>query len=268
MHKFFIVAAACVAGSLTPVFGEVHPHGSPKQELKTFTDPTILRSRVWLETEWNEFNHGESEGKFTFGGVYAWGVSPNQDWALRLKVPIGWHEGGESFDSRDEQGLGDLEVTVGTAFRLNKSWRTGGGIELRGDTASDETLGDGAWRLKPFWSVACDVTHWLTLTLTAEYRDSITMQNGHEREQSCELQAPVTVLLSERWALHGQYKAECDFERDDRWTHAVEAGVSLHLIKVPMLLSASLEKPLDGGDKQFQANLAVTYFFGGKHPQK
>src|SRR6266536_3083397 len=81
-------------------------------------------------------------------------VSDRQDWAVRLKVPFVYNRSDEASGLADIGGLGDIEVATGTAFRLSNSWRTGGGIELHADTASNPALGDSVWRLHPSWSVA------------------------------------------------------------------------------------------------------------------
>jgi hypothetical protein len=262
LFRLLIGASACAAGLLAAARAEENLSTSATQDLKELTDPTILRTRVWLESEWNEFARGSDDGKLTLGAVYAWRISPQQDWAVRLKVPVAWHEAGDVLGDTDEVGSDDVELATGTAFRLNKAWRTGGGLELHADTASNDAVGDGVWRLKPFWSVACDATRWLTLTFTAEYHESLAAQTGIGPQRYCELLAPVAILLSDHWSLSAQYKAKCDFEDGDRWTQAVKAGVSMRLSSAPVAFSASMEKPLGGGEKKFQANFGVTYFFG------
>src|SRR2546430_13670136 len=37
------------------------------------------------------------------------------------------------------------------------------------------------------------------------------------------------------------------------------------LSNIPVVLSATLEKPLDGGNKKFQANFTMTYYFERYH---
>ena len=65
-------------------------------------------------------------------------------------------------------------------------------------------------------------------------------------------------------AQHGartNYKAKVDFENGDHWTHTVDVGVAKRLSNVPVVLSATLEKPLDGGHKEYQVNVTMTYYF-------
>jgi len=80
-------------------------------------------------------------------------------------------------------------VATGTAFRLSKTWGTGGGIELHADTASNPALGDSVWRLHSSWSVAHDVINWLTLIPTAEYSHSIVEERNVASQRFLELSA-------------------------------------------------------------------------------
>jgi len=45
-------------------------------------------------------------------------------------------------------------------------------------------------------------------------------------------------------------------------------GVAKRLSNIPVVLSATLEKPLDGGNKKFQANFTMTYYFERYHAPK
>jgi len=56
-------------------------------DLKELSDPTILTRRVWLETEWSKFDDGTNTVEQTLGGLWAWRLSFDQDWAIRLKLP-------------------------------------------------------------------------------------------------------------------------------------------------------------------------------------
>ena len=230
-------------------------------ELKQLTDPTILKSRVWIDNEWNQYKHGAGFGKVTLASLWGMRVSENQDIGLRLKVPFAWSESGDAVGSNDHAGLGDIEFAAGTAFRLNKQWRTGGGLELHADSATDPSLGDQVWRLKPFWAMAYDAKDWLTLGFSAEYNASISQRSGVDPQNYLELFWPVTFILPDLWSVTAQYKGKVDFEAHDNWTQSVKFVVAKQLSGVPLNISAAIEKELDGGNKQFQVNLITTWFF-------
>jgi hypothetical protein len=239
------------------------------QQLKALTEQrTILQSSVWLDTEWDQFKHGAEKATWTLAGLWAWRVSDWEDWAVRLKVPLVYDRSDESSGHADIGGVGDIEVATGTAFRLSDRWRTGGGIELHTDTASNPALGDSMWRLHSSWAVAHDVTNWLTLIPTAEYTHSIAEEHNAPPQRYLELSLPATFILPHDWSIGTRYKAKVDFENGDHWTHTVDVGVAKRLSNIPVVLSATLEKQLDGGNKKFQANFTMTYYFERYHASK
>jgi hypothetical protein len=230
-------------------------------QLKALRDQTIIQSRVLLDTEWDQFDGGAEKAKWTLGGLWGWRVRDQQDWALRFKVPFVYDWSDESSGHTDLGGIGDIEVATGTAFRLSNAWRTAGGIELHADTASDPALGDSMWRLKPGWGVAHDFTKWLTVTFNAEYNYSVAEEHNAPPQRYIELSLPASFILPHDWAIITDYKAKVNFENGDRWTHTVDIGVAKRLSDAPVVLSAALEKQLDGSNKKFQVNLTMTYYF-------
>ncbi len=237
-------------------------------QLKALNDQTIIQSSVWLDTEWDQFKHGAEAATWTLGGLWGSRVSDRQDGAVRLKLPIVYDRSDEASGHADIGGLGNIEVATGTAVRLSNSWRTGGGIELHADTASSSALGDSVWRLHSSWAIAHDITDWLTLTPTAEYSHSIAEEHNVAPQRYLELSLPSTFILPYDWSIATRYKAKIDFENGDRWIHTVGVGVAKRLPNVPVVLSVTLEKQFDGGNKKFQANLTMTYFFERYHVPK
>jgi len=139
---------------------------------------------------------------------------------------------------------------------------------LHADTASNPALGDSLWRLHSSWSIAHDVTNWLTLTPTVEYSHSIAEENNVAPQRYLELSLPTTFILPYDLSIGTRYKAKIDFENGDRWTHTVDVGVAKRLPSIPVVLSATLEKQFDGGNKRFQANFTMTYYFERYHLPK
>jgi hypothetical protein len=166
----------------------------------------------------------------------------------------------ESGDA-DIGGLGDIEVGTGTAFRLNNGWRTGGGIELHADTASNPALRESVWRLHSLWAVAHDVTKWLTLAPTVEYSQSVAEEHDVASQQYLELSLPSTLILPYDWSFGTKYKAKVDFENGDHWIHTVDVGIAKRISNIPLVLSATLEKSLSGSAKKFQISFTITYYF-------
>ncbi len=250
-----------VSGTLAAVEPSPETTATAAEQLKQLNDQTIIQSRILLDTEWDQFKHGAEKARWTLGGLWGWRVSDRQDWAVRLKVPFAYERSDKASGHADIGGLGDIEVAAGTAFRLGDRWRTGGGIELHTDTASNPALGDSVWRLHSGWSIARDVTDWFTLAPTAEYSHSITEEHNVAPQRYLELSLPAIFILPYDWSIDAKYKANINFENGERWTHTVNAGVAKRLSNVPVVLSATLEKQLDGGNKKLQANFTIVYFF-------
>ena len=137
-------------------------------DLKEQNDPTILNRRVWMETEWNKFTDGTSIVEETLGSLWSWRVSENEDWAVRLKLPVKFRVGSDDPNVPDIGGLGDIKVATGTAWRLSKTTRAGLGLDLEMPTGRHE-LSDNAWRIQEFGAFGWDITPWLTFSPSMEY---------------------------------------------------------------------------------------------------
>ena len=244
------------------------PAAAAADQLKAVNDPTIIQSSVWLDTEWDQYRHGAEEATWTLGGLWGWRVNDRQDWAVRLKVPFVYDRSDEVSGHADVGGLGDIEVATGTAFSLSNTWRTGGGIELHADTASNPALSANVWRLHPSWSVAHDFTNWLSLTFTAEYNHSIAEEHNALPQRYLELSLPASFIFPHDWSIATNYKAKVNFANGERWTHTIDVGVAKRLPNVPLVLSATFEKPLKGGNERFQVNFTMTYYFERHHAPK
>ncbi len=256
----FVTAAADLwAGEAT---GERVVSGEQiaSERLKSESDPTMLKRRVWLETEWNSYRDGSDNLEETLGGLWAWRLTDNADWAVRLKLPYEWHFAGDDPGDSDDNGFGDIKVATGGAYRFSETVRAGGGLELRMPTAEDG-LGDDVWKLQEFGTLAWDATRWLTLTPTFEYNHSVAEQSGASRQHYLELYAPATFILPHKWSVTARYEAKIDFEDDNYVTQSGKLYVSKAFQKVPISLTASIKKPFNNRNKDFQVNFVMTYSF-------
>ena len=230
-------------------------------ELRSREDPTILKRRAWFETEWNSFKDGSDNIEVTLGGLWSWSLSPRQNWAVRLKVPYEWHVAGRTPGDVDTSGLGDIKVAAGTAFRLASTWRAGGGLELRTPSGTEQTLSDNVWRLQEFGAVAWDATGFLTFSPSFEYNQSVAEDRDASPQHFLEMFFPTTVVLPAKWSATARYEAKVDFQNDGTWTHSGKVVVGKELQDLPLALVLALEKRFGGGDKTFQVNVAMTWFF-------
>ena len=122
--------------------------------------------------------------------------------------------------------------------------------------------------MKPGWGIAHDFTKWFSASFSADYNHSIAEEDGVRPHRFLELSLPATLILPQAWALTAQYKTAVDFENGDRWNHRVLAGIAKRLSKVPIVVSATFEKPVSSGAKRFGVSLTIVYYFQRYHSLK
>jgi hypothetical protein len=235
-----------------------------EEDLKSLEDPTILKRRVWLDTEWNSYRDGSDNLEETLAALWAWRLSAVQEWAVRLELPYEWHIAGNKPGDSNDNGFGDIEVATGTAFRLSNRWRAGGGLELRMPTAQDG-LGDDVWKLQEIATVAWDATSWLTFTPSVEYNQSISEQSGAQPQHYAEFFFPATWLIPDRWSFTARYEANVDFENDNEVVQSAKCTLAKQFEEPRLALSLAFKKPFNTGNKDFQVNFIITYFFNSKN---
>ncbi|HSI14849.1 MAG TPA: hypothetical protein VK961_22545 [Chthoniobacter sp.] len=232
----------------------------PDSDLKELNDPTILSRRLWLETEWNKFRDHTNVVEETLGAQWGWRVSDNQDWAVRLKLPMKFRFGGDDPTLTDIGGLGDIKIATGTAFRLSKTFRIGLGADLAMPTGREE-LSDNFWRIQEFGAIGWDITSWLTFSPSVEYNQSFAEEHGIGRAHFLEAFVPLTFILPHKWAISVGYENKTDFENDNYVTHRAKLQVSKELENIPLSFSLSAKRDFDSGEKQVQVNFVISYFF-------
>ena len=248
-----------------PVIGVTPTDPTVADELKQLNDTTLLRTHLSLDSEWNRYKDGVEAASWALNALWSWRVSDRQDWAIRLNLPVDYQTSRPGLDHGNIGGVGDVEVGVGTAFRLNDKWRTGGGIELHSDTASDPLFAEDVWRLKWGWGVAHDFTDWFSLTANAEYNRSIAEEDNVRPQSYLDMAVPATLILPQHWSVSAKYRTVLDFNNGDRWAHTVSAGIAKRLSKVPLVLSASVQKAVSSSSKRLQVDVTIVYYFQRYH---
>jgi hypothetical protein len=259
-RSFLLVTLLLIAALNLPAV-EPTIDSTSADQLKQLNDQTIIGNRVSLGSDWGEFKHGAEKATWTLAGLWGWRISDSEDWGVRFRLPFAYQRSDEASGHAEVGGVGDFEIGTGPAFRLTDTWRTAGGIELHGDTASDRALAESVWRLKAGWGVSHDITRWLTLSPDVNYNHSIAEEGGAQPQSYLELALPATLILPGRWSVNARYRAAIDFENGDRWSQTIGAGVAKRLSNIPVVLSASVERPLAGSGKQFQVSVGVVYYF-------
>src|SRR4029453_15036739 len=121
-------------------------------DLKEFNDPTILSRRVWLETEWNKFTDGTHFVEEIWGALWAWPVSENQDFGVRLKLPVKFRVGSDDPNVSDIGGLGGFKEAAAQPFLCGRQCASGAAWiwKCRQDVTSSATT-PGGFRSSVHW---------------------------------------------------------------------------------------------------------------------
>jgi len=254
-----LVATGLAAVNLQAADADPATTEVPAADLKELNDPTILSRRVWLETEWNKFENGTNIIEETFGAMWAWRVSENQDWAVRLKLPFKFRFG-DTPGVSDIEGLGDIKFAVGTAWRLSETFRIGLGVDLQTPTGRSE-LSDNNWRLQEFGAIGWDITSWLTFSPSFEYNQSLAEEGPTAPSHFLEAFFPFTFILPHKWAITLGYENKTDFENDNYVTHRGKIQVAKELENIPLSFALSAKRDFDSGEKEFQVNFVISYYF-------
>lgn len=228
-------------------------------DLKSQEDPTILPSRIWLEGEWNNDRNDSNSFELTLGGRKGWRISEDHDWAAQIELPFKRISVGQPGENAVENGLADIKVSVGTAVRLSKTWRVGGGLELRIPTGED-ALSANIWRLQEFVAVAWDATPWVTFTPKLRYFHTLARHHDATPQRYMELYVPATFLLPDRWSLTPRYEAKWDFE-NDQVTHSGRLSIGKQLEHPKVGLGLSLKVPFQRRSNEYLLLFAVTNYF-------
>ena len=83
-RALLLILGATAAAGLTPAMcsAESATVGANEQtimqELKALEDSTILKRRIWSDTEWNKYKDGSDDIVETLGGLWAWRVSESR----------------------------------------------------------------------------------------------------------------------------------------------------------------------------------------------
>jgi hypothetical protein len=249
------LTVATVSAAEEPVTSQV-----PAADLKELNDPTILTRRIFLETEWNKFRDGTHIVEETLGGLWAWRVSDYQDWAVRIKLPYKMRFDSDTPGVNNLGGLGDIKIATGTAFRVSKTFRIGLGVDLAMPTGRNN-LSDDFWRMQEFIAFGWDITPWLTFSPSLEYNQSFEEESGIAPAHFVETFVPFTFILPHKWAFSLGYENKVDIEDHNYVTNRGKIQISKELENVPLAFSLSAKRDFDAGEKEFQVNFVMTYFF-------
>lgn len=229
------------------------------EDIKAQEDPTILKSRAWAEAEFNDDRDDRNSLELTFGARKGWRISDDHDWGLQIELPYKRLSSDGPAGGSVSQGLADIKVTLGTAFRLSETWRIGGGVELRMPTGEDRLSGN-IWRLQEFVAVAWDAAPNLSFSPKARYFHTVAKDRGAASQNYLELFFPATVILPDRWSVTPRYEAKADF-KNDTVTHSGKLSVGKQLEHPQLGLGLAVKVPFNRTTNEYQLVFNVTKYF-------
>ena len=80
---------------------------------------------------------------------YAFGNATQREWTLQLDLPLVAHRAGDRGGAPDATGFGDIQMRIGHVFDSEGVFRWALGVETQLNTAAQNQLGDGVFRLSP-----------------------------------------------------------------------------------------------------------------------
>jgi hypothetical protein len=230
-----------------------------ESELFELNDPTILKRKVGLENRFTDLDDGAARYKAIMEGLYAFGLSNNIDFGLRLRVPIVHYFSSDEPGDSDVTGLGDIEFAFGPAFRLNKKLRTFFGLETQFNSATNENLGDDSIILRPLYTFAWSATSFMDVVFNFEYSNSVFEEPGQGPTNNLLIAIPITFSLPHLWSLTFEWRGRAVFVDPEEFRNSIRPGVSKAFKKVPITLFAKFEIPIN--DTQFETRFGFFYFF-------
>jgi len=72
---------------------------------------------------------------------------------------------------------------------------------------------------------------------------------------------PLTFILPHKWAASAGYENKVDFENDNYVTNRAKIAIAKELESIPLSFFLQAKRDFDSGEKEFQVNFVVTYYF-------
>lgn len=235
--------------------GQLLDHVPQRAWLENY-DPTLVTSRYYTEFIFESYDNDTEIYKIE--NTLRWGIPVGDGLAAGFQVmlPTKWRDapGGDDF------GLGNLEARTGLVGRLAPDLRWGLGVNGEFDTATADSLGGGAFVLRPIAALRYDLTDRVNLGTNIEY--SVTpFDEGSGDVSALELKFPVAFKIDECWSGFLSYNPRRDYlAESDR--HRLETGATrVFGTEKQYALSFVGEIPLTSEDFHFKLAAGFAWYF-------
>jgi hypothetical protein len=99
-------------------------------------------------------------------------------------------------------------------------------------------------------------------------QDDVRRRSNVQREpdigktsRNVSMGVPLTFILPHKWSVSVGYENKTDFENDNYVTNRAKIGIGKELESAPLSFYLQAKRDFDSGEKEFQVNFVVTYFF-------
>jgi hypothetical protein len=233
-----------------------------RAEVDPGLDPTVLHSRVKVQNEFIEQAFDGSQNTTKLLLSYAFGNAARRDWTVQLDLPLVAYRAGDLGGAPDATGLGDVEMRIGHVFDGEGHFRWGLGVETQFNTAAQDQLGDGVWRLSPVFVFAVQPGRAFKFQTTTQFDQSITREDGVSEQQDLKVKPSVTWHLPEKFYAYVESELKWDVQDDGRFGAKLKFEIGRGFgARGEWVLNARYEMPLteSSDDHTFTAGAAYVF---------
>lgn len=252
------------AARLAFLLSTVATLAAPNEEVRPDPglDPTVLHSRVKVQNEFIEQAFDGSKNTTKLLLSYAFGNVARRDWTVQLDLPFVAFRQGDHGGLPDATGFSDIEMRVGHVFDAEGLFRWGLGVETQFNTAAQDQLGDGVWRLSPVAVFAVEPCRAFKFQTTTQLDQSITRETGVREQQELKTKPSVTFRLPDKVYVYVESELKWDLQDDDKFSAKLKFEVGRGFgARGEWVLSARYEMPLTESSDDHTFTAGVAYVF-------
>jgi hypothetical protein len=225
-------------------------------------DPTVLLSRVKVQNEFIEQAFDGSKNTTKLLLSYAFGNLARRDWTVQLDLPLVAYRAGDQGGAPDATGFGDVEMRIGHVFDGDGVFRWALGVETQFNTAAEDQLGDGVFRLSPVAVFALQPCRAFKVQTTTQFDQSITTEAGVSEQQELKVKPAVTFNLPEKFYVYVESELKWNVQDNDRFSAKLKFELGRGFgARGEWVLSARYEMPLTASSDDHTFTAGAAYVF-------
>jgi len=225
-------------------------------------DPTVLNSRVKVQNEFIEqaFNGSKNTTKLLLS--YAFGNATQREWTLQLDLPLVAHRAGDRGGAPDATGFGDIQMRIGHVFDSEGVFRWALGVETQMNTAAQNQLGDGVFRLSPGLAFALEPCNAFKFQTNIQFDQSLACETGVSEQQDIKVRPALNFKLPKKIYAYVESELKWNLQAQDEFSaklkFEVGRGFGSH---GEWVFSARYEMPLTESRDDHTFTIGCAYVF-------